>query len=325
MYQSYSFYTICIACIACGALMSAIYTLRLISRLRTEQFGQFIREDGPKAHLSKQGTPTMGGMAIFLTIALCSMIFAENKLQCLIMVLASFLFGLIGFLDDYLKIAKKQNLGLNAWQKLALQILFGIFIAVYMLKFSGHGSEIWVPFYNDFVDMGVLFVPFVVFIMVAMVNSVNLTDGLDGLSSGVTTLVCIFFGFLAIKFDEGTTATFAFVTAGACLGFLFHNRYPAKIFMGDTGSMTLGGAVAVMAIMMRAELFLPIAGLIYVLEALSVIIQVGSYKLRKKRVFRMAPIHHHFELSGMKEYNVVFMFWAITGVACIIAYCSTLI
>ena len=156
MYQSYSFYTICIAC---GALMSAIYTLRLISRLRTEQFGQFIREDGPKAHLSKQGTPTMGGIAIFATIALCSWIFAENKLQCLIMVLVSFLFGMIGFLDDYLKVAKKQNLGLNAWQKLALQILFGIFIAVYMLKFSGHGSEIWVPFYNDFVDMGVLFVP----------------------------------------------------------------------------------------------------------------------------------------------------------------------
>ena len=322
MHQSYFFYAICIAG---AALVSGLYTCRLISRLKIKQFGQFIREDGPKAHLSKEGTPTMGGMAIFLTIALCSMIFAENKLQCLIMVLASFLFGSIGFLDDYLKIAKKQNLGLNAWQKLALQIIFGVFIGVYMLKFSEHGSEIWVPFYNDFVDMGVMFVPFVVFIMVAMVNSVNLTDGLDGLSSGVTTLVCIFFGFLAIKFNEATTATYAFVTAGACLGFLFHNRYPAKIFMGDTGSMTLGGAVAVMAIMMRAELFLPIAGLIYVLEALSVIIQVGSYKLRKKRVFRMAPIHHHFELGGMKEYNVVFMFWAITGVACIIAYCSTLI
>lgn len=322
MHQSYFFYAICIAC---AALVSGLYTCRLISKLKIKQFGQFIREDGPKAHLSKEGTPTMGGMAIFLTIALCSMIFAENKLQCLIMVLASFLFGSIGFLDDYLKIAKKQNLGLNAWQKLALQIIFGVFIGVYMLKFSGHGSEIWVPFYNDFVDMGVMFVPFVVFIMVAMVNSVNLTDGLDGLSSGVTTLVCIFFGFLAIKFNEATTATYAFVTAGACLGFLFHNRYPAKIFMGDTGSMTLGGAVAVMAIMMRAELFLPIAGLIYVLEALSVIIQVGSYKLRKKRVFRMAPIHHHFELGGMREYNVVFMFWAITGVACIIAYCSTLI
>lgn len=194
-----------------------------------------------------------------------------------------------------------------------------------MLKFSGHGSEIWVPFYNDFFDMGIMFVPFVVFIMVAMVNSVNLTDGLDGLSSGVTTLVCLFFGFIAIKFSEGTTATFAFVTAGACLGFLFHNRYPAKIFMGDTGSMTLGGAVAVMAIMMRAELFLPIAGFIYVLEALSVIIQVGSYKIRKKRVFRMAPIHHHFELGGMKEYNVVLMFWAITVAACIIAYVSMLI
>lgn len=323
MHQSYWLYAIYITAFA--ALMSGIYTWRLISRLRIKQFGQFIREDGPKAHLSKEGTPTMGGMAIFLTIALCSMIFAENKLQCLIMVLASFLFGSIGFLDDYMKIAKKQNLGLNAWQKLALQIMFGVFVGVYILKFSGHGSEIWVPFYNDFVDMGVMFVPFVVFIMVAMVNSVNLTDGLDGLSSGVTTLVCIFFGFLAIKFNEVTTATYAFVTAGACLGFLLHNRYPAKIFMGDTGSMTLGGAVAVMAIMMRAELFLPIAGVIYVLEALSVIIQVGSYKLRKKRVFRMAPIHHHFELSGMKEYNVVFMFWAITGVACIIAYYSTLI
>lgn len=322
MHQSYWFYLVCIAC---GALMSGVYTKRLISRLKIKQFGQFIREDGPQAHLSKQGTPTMGGIAIFLSVALCSMLAAEDKLQCLIMVVVSLLFGLIGFLDDYIKIAKKQNLGLNAWQKLVLQILFGILTGMYMLKFSGHGSEIWVPFYNDFVDMGAMFVPFVAFIMVAMVNSVNLTDGLDGLSSGVTTLVCVFFGFLAIKFDEGTAATFAFVTAGACLGFLFHNRYPAKIFMGDTGSMTLGGAVAVMAIMMRAELFLPIAGLIYVLEALSVIIQVGSYKIRKKRVFRMAPIHHHFELGGMKEYNVVFMFWAITGVACIVAYFSTLL
>lgn len=321
MNQSYIFYA---TCIVCGALLSGVYTHWLIQRFRRVHFGQYIREDGPQAHLTKQGTPTMGGIAIFLAIALCSMLGAQDKLQCLVMVVISLLFGMIGFLDDYMKFAKKQNLGLNAWQKLVLQIIFGILVALYMLKFSGYGSQIWVPFYNDFFDLGIMFVPFVVFIMVAMVNSVNLTDGLDGLSSGVTSLVCICFGFLAIKFSEFTTATFAFVTAGACLGFLFHNRYPAKIFMGDTGSMTLGGAVAVMAIMMRAELFLPIAGFIYVLEALSVIIQVVSYKLRKKRVFRMAPIHHHFELGGMKEYNVVLMFYAITGIACAIAFASLL-
>ncbi len=305
-------------------ILCGILTALLIPALKKRQFGQFIREEGPEAHLAKQGTPTMGGLAIFASMIIGSIYRGEFSLQIGIMLVVAFLFGLIGFLDDFMKFAKKQNLGLRAWQKLVLQIAFGALVGLYMLYFSGHGSAIWVPFYGEFVDVGILYVPFVAFIMVAMANAVNLTDGLDGLSSGVTSLVCICLGFVGLELGSESGSTFAFVVAGACIGFLYHNKYPAKIFMGDTGSMALGGAVAVIAIMMKAELLLPIAGFIYVMEALSVIIQVGSYKLRGKRVFRMAPIHHHFEEGGMKEYNVVFMFWSITAVLCLIAYLSTL-
>lgn len=316
---TYHLFELVISGILCGVL-----TALLIPALKKRQFGQFIREEGPEAHFAKQGTPTMGGLAIFTTIMIVSLLCGKFSVQIVIMLVVTFLFGLIGFLDDFMKFTKKQNLGLRAWQKLVLQIAFGIGVGIYMLHFSGHGSSIWIPFYGKFVDIGFLYVPFVAFIMVAMANAVNLTDGLDGLSSGVTSLVCICFGFVGLELGEESGSTFAFVVAGACIGFLFHNKYPAKIFMGDTGSMALGGAVAVIAIIMKAELLLPIAGFIYVMEALSVIIQVGSYKIRKKRVFRMAPIHHHFEEGGMKEYNVVFMFWGITAALCVVAYLSTL-
>ncbi|MDD7348170.1 MAG: phospho-N-acetylmuramoyl-pentapeptide-transferase [Clostridiales bacterium] len=324
MNEIFEGYTYHLLDLVLSAILSGVLTALLIPALKKRQFGQFIREEGPEAHLAKQGTPTMGGLAIFATMIIGSVYRGEFSLQIGIMLVVTFLFGLIGFLDDFMKFAKKQNLGMRAWQKLVLQIAFGVAVGLYMLRFSGHGSSVWIPFYGEFLDIGGFYVPFVAFIMVAMANAVNLTDGLDGLSSGVTSLVCICFGFVGLEFGHESGATFAFVVAGACIGFLFHNKYPAKIFMGDTGSMALGGAVAVIAIMMKAELLLPIAGFIYVMEALSVIIQVGSYKIRKKRVFRMAPIHHHFEEGGMKEYNVVFMFWGITAVLCVIAYISTL-
>ncbi|XVG95513.1 phospho-N-acetylmuramoyl-pentapeptide-transferase [Eubacteriales bacterium KG127] len=308
-----------------SALASGLATHFLIPQLKRKQFGQFIREDGPQAHLVKQGTPTMGGLAIFAALVFSSVILGHFSLDIVIMLVVTALFGFIGFIDDYIKFAKKQNLGLRAWQKLFLQILFGSLVAIYVMNYSQHGSQVWIPFYNEYVSLGWLYIPFVAFIMVAMANAVNLTDGLDGLSSGVTAIVALCFGAVSIGFGQTSSTIYSFILMGACLGFLFHNRYPAKIFMGDTGSMSLGGAVAVIAIMGKAELLLPIAGFIYVMEALSVIIQVGSYKLRGKRVFRMAPIHHHFEIGGMREYRVVHMFWAITAIMSLIAYMSTIL
>lgn len=227
-----------------------------------------------------------------------------------IMLLVTLLFGLLGFLDDYIKVAKKHNLGLRAWQKLVLQILIAAGLAVYMAEFSGYGTDVWIPFINRYVDFGWLYIPFVAFVVVAMANAVNLTDGLDGLSSGVTALVAFFFAIVGMQFGHDSATIFCCALTGACLGFLVFNRYPAKLFMGDTGSMALGGALASAAIIMKVEFLLPFAGLIYVLEALSVIIQVLYFKATGgKRFFKMAPLHHHFEMCGMKEKHVVAMFW----------------
>ena len=238
-----------------------------------------------------------------------------------IMLTVTLLFGLIGFFDDYIKVAKKHNLGLRAWQKLVLQILFAAALAVYMAKFSGYGTEVWIPFIDEYVDFGWFYIPFVIFVVVAMANAVNLTDGLDGLSSGVTALVAFFFAITAMQYGHNSASVFCVALTGACLGFLVFNKYPAKLFMGDTGSMALGGALASAAIIMKMEFLLPIAGLIYVLEALSVIIQVVYFKATGgKRFFKMAPLHHHFEMCGMKEKHVVAMFWFVALLCCGLAY-----
>ena len=200
------------------------------------------------------------------------------------------------------------------------QILFAAGLALYMANFSGEGTGVWIPFLDKVIDFGWLYVPFIAFVVVAMANSVNLTDGLDGLSSGVTFIVAMFFAIAGQQSSQGEAAIFSAILAGACLGFLMYNRFPAKLFMGDTGSMALGGALASAAIMMKLEFLLVIAGFIYVAEALSVIIQVVSFKLTGKRVFRMAPLHHHFEMGGMKETQVVTMFWAAALVLCLLAY-----
>lgn len=305
---------------ALATIASALLTSTEIPILKHKQFQQFIREEGPKSHLSKAGTPTMGGIAIFAALLLLTAAGGSFTVDSLVMLTVTFLFGLIGFLDDYIKVSKKHNLGLRAWQKLVLQILFAVGLAVYMAEFSGYGTDVWVPIIDRYVDFGWMYIPFVAFVVVAMANAVNLTDGLDGLSSGVTALVAFFFGIVAIQFGHSSSTIFCGALTGACLGFLVFNKFPAKLFMGDTGSMALGGALASAAIIMKAELLLPIAGFIYVMEALSVIIQVVSFKTTGKRVFRMAPIHHHFEMGGMKEKNVVAMFWLIAIVCCVVAY-----
>lgn len=305
---------------AIATMASAVLTSVEIPILKHRQFQQFIREEGPQSHLSKAGTPTMGGIAICATLVFITVAAGGVTLDTVIMLAVTLLFAGIGFFDDFMKVAKKHNLGLRAWQKLVLQILFAGALAVYMAEFSGYGTDVWIPFIDKYVDFGALYIPFVIFVVVAMANAVNLTDGLDGLSSGVTVLVAFFFGMVAIEFGHPASMNFCAALCGGCLGFLFFNKYPAKLFMGDTGSMALGGALAAVAIVMKVEFLLPIAGLIYVLEALSVIIQVGSFKLTGKRVFKMAPIHHHFEECGMKEQHVVIMFWIVAFICCAIAY-----
>ena len=315
------------ALIAAAAFaVSMFVTARMIPLMKKKQFGQFIREEGPKAHQSKAGTPTMGGIAIVagVTAALViSMFTGAHVPQKLAILLSMYAFGAIGFIDDYNKIAKKQNEGLTPKQKLLLQLAFGLALAIYMM--STEGTNVFIPFAKITVDMGILYIPFVVFIMVAMSNSVNLTDGLDGLAASTSAIVACTFAIIGMFMRGGSEpmASAGQALLGALIGFLIYNRYPARIFMGDTGSMALGGVLSAIAVVGHVEWLLPIAGLIYVCEALSVIIQVTYFKKTGgKRVFRMAPIHHHFELGGWHETKVVRVFCLFTLVCCIIALLS---
>jgi phospho-N-acetylmuramoyl-pentapeptide-transferase len=242
-----------------------------------------------------------------------------------VLILATFAFGLIGFIDDFIIVVMKRNLGLRAHQKLIGQILFAVILAVYQWNTSTLGTKVIIPFMDKgYLDLGIFYIPFIVFVVVGTVNSVNLTDGLDGLASGVTLIVLSFFGFIAFKWAMGSISIFSIALAGACLGFLVHNAYPAKIFMGDTGSMALGGAVAAIAVILNLPLVLPIVGGIYFLETLSVIIQVLWFKLTGKRVFLMSPLHHHFEHKGWKETTVVIVFYIVTVIFCLIGVVSLL-
>ena len=307
--------------------VSMLVTARMIPLMRHRQFGQFIREEGPQAHLSKAGTPTMGGIAfiIGITVAIVASMFmkgseATGKIAIL---LSMFAIGAIGFIDDYNKVAKKQNEGLTPKQKLLLQVIFGAALAVFMM--TKEGTTMLIPFFGKTVDFGILYIPFVIFIEVAMANAVNLTDGLDGLAASTSSIVACTFAIIGMTVHGGNEpmAVAGQAVFGALLGFLLYNHYPAKIFMGDTGSMALGGVLSAMAIVGHMEWLLPIAGLIYVIEALSVIIQVTYFKKTGgKRVFRMAPIHHHFELGGWHETKVVRVFCIFTFICCVIAYLS---
>lgn len=307
--------------------VSMLVTARMIPLLRHKQFGQFIREEGPQAHLSKAGTPTMGGIAfiIGITVAIVVSMFMKGSDTTgkIAILLSMFAFGAIGFLDDYNKVAKKQNEGLTPKQKLALQVIFGIALAIFMMV--KEGTTMLIPFFFKTVDFGILYIPFVVFIEVAMANAVNLTDGLDGLAASTSSIVACTFAIVGMTVHGGNEpmAVAGQAVFGALIGFLLYNHYPAKIFMGDTGSMALGGVLSAMAIVGHMEWLLPIAGLIYVIEALSVIIQVTYFKKTGgKRVFRMAPIHHHFELGGWHETKVVRVFCIFTLICCVIAFLS---
>lgn len=299
-------------------LISVTITALAIPILQRLNTGQNIREEGPESHLAKAGTPTMGGIGIIIATVLACVSTREFSVEIGVIILAFILFGLLGFLDDYIKVVKKQNLGLRAWQKISGQLIIAAAIAVYKVYYSTGGSMVMIPFTHQRVDFGIWCIPFIIFVVVAMTNGVNLTDGLDGLASGVTFLVALFFAIASVGLGFGASGVFFAALAGACLGFLVFNKNPAKVFMGDTGSLALGGGVAVAAIAMEMELFLLIAGLIYVAETLSVVIQVVGFKTTGKRVFKMAPLHHHFELSGLTEKQVVGLFWFTTLLFCVI-------
>jgi len=286
----------------------------VIPVLKRLKVGQSIREDGPKSHLVKSGTPTMGGIIIILAILISILTRGFFKAEIWAVIFFILGFGLIGFIDDYIKVVMRQNEGLKPMQKIIGQLIFSVLLALYGSKYSAMGTTLMIPFVNIHIDLGVLYIPFITFFAVGMVNAVNLTDGLDGLNTGVTMIVTAAFSLIANSLKdanqiyEGISLLSAAVS-GACLGFLRHNANPAKVFMGDTGSMALGGAVAAVAVISNTVLFIPIIGGIYFAEALSVMIQVLHYKRTKRRVFKMAPLHHHYEMSGWKETKVVAVFW----------------
>ena len=287
--------------------------------------GQNIREDGPQSHLSKAGTPSMGGIAIIIAASLTTIGAAVmgkiDGLGCAIILLVFVGFGLIGFFDDYLKVIKKNNLGLRAYQKFGLQTILSVILAVYLANYTEGSTSVYIPFADIYVNFGIWYIPFVVFVVLAMTNAVNLTDGLDGLASGVTAFISLFFAVAGFTYGIVTGTYFCSAMCGACLGFLVFNRNPAKVFMGDTGSLALGGGLAAAAILMKLELLLPIVGLLYVIEALSVVLQVGYFKISGgKRIFKMAPIHHHFEKCGFSEVQVVAGFWIFAVLCCIAGF-----
>ena len=301
-------------------LISVVFCPILIPFLRKLKFGQTEREEGPQSHLKKNGTPTMGGLVILASILLTSLIYIGKFTESLPVLFMTLGFGLIGFLDDYIKVVKKRSLGLTPLQKMALQfIVTGVFI-YYYFKIAGLDTSIKIPFVSGdgFVMPTWLFIIFVFIVVLGTVNGVNFTDGLDGLASGVTVIVATFFTIAALSLNPSMTPITGAVV-GSLLGFLLFNTYPARVFMGDTGSLALGGFVSSIALMLHMPLFIVIIGLIYLVEVLSVILQVGYFKLTHgKRIFKMAPIHHHFELCGYSETQVVAAFSIVTALLCLV-------
>ena len=292
----------------------------VIPFLRRLKVGQTVRNEGPKEHLKKNGTPTMGGILILVSVVLTSILYVKDYPRIIPILFVTMGFGLIGFLDDYIKVVLKRSMGLRAWQKMALQILVTGVFAYYVVHYTDVSLAMKIPFIQGtYVDFGILNIPILFFIVIGTVNGANFTDGLDGLASSVTVLIATFFTVVAIGLDSGIEPVTCAVV-GALLGFLLFNVYPASVFMGDTGSLALGGFVAATAYMLQMPIFLAIVAFIYVIEVLSVVIQVSYFKISGgKRIFKMAPIHHHFELCGWSETRVVAVFSIITALLCLIA------
>jgi phospho-N-acetylmuramoyl-pentapeptide-transferase len=304
-------------------LISMLVGPILIPILHRLKFGQNIRKEGPANHQKKSGTPTLGGI-IFIISTVITMVIIVRKPndEAMIALYATIAFGFVGLLDDGLKIFYKNNLGLKAKQKMALILLISLLLGLYAKFNSDIGSSIMIPFSNKTFNLGIWYVPFIIIYFAATTNAVNLTDGLDGLATSITLLVMTFFALVCFATGKYSLGIFCGSLAGALLGFLRYNSYPAQVFMGDTGSLALGGAVAIVAMILKMPLIVMIVGGIYVIETLSVIMQVTSFKLTGKRIFKMAPIHHHFELNGWHETKVVAVFSIITVILCLIGFLS---
>lgn len=299
--------------------ISVILCPVVIPFLHKLKFGQFVREEGPQSHLKKAGTPTMGGLIFLLSVVITSLFFVKGNTQLVPVLFVTLGFGLIGFLDDYIKVVMKRSLGLRAWQKMLGQFIVTAVFAWYMIKYSGFGTATYIPFYGEVQMPVILFVIMLFFVFLGTVNGVNFTDGLDGLASSVTVIVAAFFAVVAIGVGSGISPI-ACAVVGSLLGFLLYNVHPASVFMGDTGSLALGGFVAAAAYMLKIPLFIPIIGFIYLFEIISVMLQVTYFKLTKgKRIFKMAPVHHHFELCGWSETRVVAVFSCVTALLCLVA------
>ncbi|WP_352401232.1 phospho-N-acetylmuramoyl-pentapeptide-transferase [Anaerotignum sp.] len=297
----------------------------MIPMLHRLKFGQNVRDDGPQSHLLKQGTPTMGGIAFLIAFAVAAAFFMKGNADGTVILLVTVCYGIIGFLDDYIKVVKKRSLGLRAMQKILLQLIVTGGFCWYIYK-SGIGTAVYIPFAKGAtIDLGILFIPFLFVAVLGTVNGVNLTDGLDGLAGGVTLIIAAFFAIVAWA-SGSTVAPVCGAIIGGLLAFLIFNSYPAKVFMGDTGSLALGGFVAATAFILKMPIFILIVGFIYLLESISTMLQVGYFKLTKrkfgagKRLFKMAPFHHHLEQSGWRETKVVTLFYVATAMLCLIGF-----
>ncbi len=292
----------------------------LIPFLKRLKFGQYIRQEGPESHQRKSGTPTMGGIVIVLSISITSLIYIRGHKEIVPVLFATIGFGIIGFIDDYIKVVMKRSMGLKAWQKMLGQILVTAILGYYLVSSMEDVTLMLIPFSGGkYADVSYLFLPMFFIVVLGTVNGSNFTDGLDGLESSVTVLIATFFTVVAIGLHNGISPITG-AAAGSLLAFLLYNVYPAKVFMGDTGSLALGGFVAASAYVMKMPLFILLVGLIYLIEVISVMLQVGYFKLTGgKRLFKMAPIHHHFELMGWAETRVVAVFSIVTTILCLIA------
>lgn len=311
---------LCFIALAASFVIMLIVTPLLIPILHKLKFGQQVREEGNPEHLKKQGTPTMGGIAILLAVTLVSAVFAFIYPRILPVLLLVLGFAVTGFIDDFIKVVKKRSEGFKPWQKLLVQLVFTLAFALWCYFDPEIGSEVVLPFTGGKTwNMGLFYIPFVIVAVLGTDNGTNFTDGLDGLASAVTAVVAAFFMIVFSQANAGM-GIFSAAFLGALLGFLVFNAYPAKLFMGDTGSLALGGFVAGVAIVMRSGWFILIFGIVYLVEVISVILQVGYFKLTHgKRLFKMAPIHHHFELSGFSETRIVMLFSAVTLILCFVA------
>jgi len=325
-YPTYQVFLVLVASLVAAGVLFPLW-IRLV---RFRNIGQQVRADGPQGHLVKQGTPTMGGVLILLVVCVVYVVAGRFDRQSLLVLGTMLACGLLGFVDDYAKVVKERSLGLTPRAKILAQAGVAVLLGLLAVNWGGLSAHASVPLTSSYIDLGVfvshfslagfdvavpwLYILLVVVMVMSASNTVNLTDGLDGLAAGTVTIVTFAYAAIAFRQNHLEVALLAGAIAGSCIGFLWYNSYPADIFMGDTGSLGLGAAVAALAVVTKTELLLPLIGGMYVIEGLSVILQVVSFKLTGKRILRMAPIHHHFEMKGWSETKVMVRFWIVTGI-----------